>query len=138
MKKKFSIFFSLRHPLATHECPQKVSAQSVQPFGRPPAIGNIFIYECLVLLYKLKIFLALRAFYFQIYIYLVFDLLPPYLINNYSYKHYASIWHVFPQPLWRSGGDYIRRGLRETKENGRLMLVFRRLLMTSERPNTEL
>ena len=26
-------------------------------------------------------------------------------------------------PQWRSGGDYIRRGLRENKEDGRLMIV---------------
>ena len=29
-------------------------------------------------------------------------------------------WHVFPQPPWRSRGDYIRRGLRENKEDGGL------------------
>ena len=33
-EKKFRIFFSLKHPPATHECPQKNSAQSVQPFCR--------------------------------------------------------------------------------------------------------
>jgi len=27
-------FFLKKHPPATHECPQKISAQSVQPFGR--------------------------------------------------------------------------------------------------------
>ena len=27
-------FFSLQHPSATHQCPHKNSAQSVQPFGR--------------------------------------------------------------------------------------------------------
>ena len=27
-------FFSLCHPPATHECPQKKSAQSIQSFGR--------------------------------------------------------------------------------------------------------
>ena len=32
--KKFRIFFYLKHPPATHECPQKISAQSVQPFCR--------------------------------------------------------------------------------------------------------
>ena len=35
------------------------------------------------------------------------------------------------------GLDYIRRGLRENKENERLMIVFRGLLRTSE-SNTEL
>ena len=38
IKKKFEEklfdFFSLCHPQATHECPQKFSAHSVQPFGR--------------------------------------------------------------------------------------------------------
>ena len=34
MEKKISNFFSLLHPPVTHECPQKNSAQSVQPFGR--------------------------------------------------------------------------------------------------------
>ena len=37
-KKNFELFFwnfiSLYHPPATHECPQKISAQPVQPFGR--------------------------------------------------------------------------------------------------------
>ena len=33
-KTNFGFFFSLCHPPATHECPQKISAQSVQPFGR--------------------------------------------------------------------------------------------------------
>ena len=31
----FFDFFSLCHPRATHECPQKNSAYLVQPFGRP-------------------------------------------------------------------------------------------------------
>ena len=35
-------FFSLQHP-ATHECPQKNSTQSVQPFGRLYAT-YIYIY----------------------------------------------------------------------------------------------
>ena len=30
-----SILFSLCHPQANHECPQTISALSVQPFGRP-------------------------------------------------------------------------------------------------------
>ena len=30
----FELFFSLIHPRVTHECPQKISAQSIQPFGR--------------------------------------------------------------------------------------------------------
>ena len=38
LKKKFEKkiwdFFSLCHPPASPECPQKNSAQSVQPFGR--------------------------------------------------------------------------------------------------------
>jgi len=34
-------------------------------------------------------------------------------------------------------GDYVRRGLRENKEDGGLMIVFKRLLRTSE-SNTEL
>ena len=37
MEKKFRKkirIFSLKHPPATHECPQKNSAQSVQPFSR--------------------------------------------------------------------------------------------------------
>ena len=33
VKKMFEIFFS-NLALDTHECPQKISAQSVQPFGR--------------------------------------------------------------------------------------------------------
>ena len=33
-KKNLRIFFSLCHPPATPECPQKISVQSVQPFGR--------------------------------------------------------------------------------------------------------
>ena len=33
-EKRIGFLFSLYHPPATHECPQKVSAQSVQPFGR--------------------------------------------------------------------------------------------------------
>ena len=37
-----------RHP----ECPQKISAQSVQPFGRLYAT-YIYLYECLVLLHRL-------------------------------------------------------------------------------------
>jgi len=41
--------------------------------------------------------------------------------------HYASVWHVFPQPPRRSGGDYIRRELRDNKEDIRLMIIFRRL-----------
>ena len=42
--KKFTIF--LAHN--THECPQKNSAQSVQPFGRLKQ----HLHECLVLLYR--------------------------------------------------------------------------------------
>ena len=34
LKKIFECFFSLCHPPASPECPQKISAQSVQPFGR--------------------------------------------------------------------------------------------------------
>ena len=49
-QKKFD-FFDLKHPSATHECPQKFSAHSVQPFWL--AIGNIYMYECLVLLYMI-------------------------------------------------------------------------------------
>ena len=30
----FGFFFSHYHPQATHECSHKISAQSVQPFGR--------------------------------------------------------------------------------------------------------
>ena len=37
-KEKKLIFFLPVTPLATHECPQKISAQSVQP-----AIHNIYI-----------------------------------------------------------------------------------------------
>ena len=33
-EKKIRIVSSLKHPTTTHECPQKNSAQSVQPFGR--------------------------------------------------------------------------------------------------------
>ena len=32
--KKNLFFLSLCHPQATHECPQKISANSVQSFGR--------------------------------------------------------------------------------------------------------
>ena len=32
-QRKFD-FFSLKHPPGTLECPRKMSAQSVQPFGR--------------------------------------------------------------------------------------------------------
>ena len=49
-QKKFD-FFSLNRPPVTHEWPQKNSAPSVQPFGRPFVT---YIYECLVLLYRLK------------------------------------------------------------------------------------
>jgi len=40
LKKKFILgekitFFNLCHPQANHECLQKKSALSVQPFGRP-------------------------------------------------------------------------------------------------------
>ena len=60
------------------------------------------------------------------------------MLNNYSYVHYASVWHVFPQPYegWR---DYIRKAdyVRKMMMAGRLMIVFRRLLRTSE-SNTEL
>ena len=56
---------------------------------------------------------------------------PLYLIKNSSFMHFASVWHFFPQPPWWSGGDYIRSGLRENKEDDRQMIVFRRLLMTS-------
>ena len=41
------IFFSLLHPSATHECPKKISVESVQPFGR---LSGTYIYECLVFL----------------------------------------------------------------------------------------
>ena len=36
-------------PPATHEYPQKISAHSVQPFGR------LYMYEYMVLLYSLKV-----------------------------------------------------------------------------------
>ena len=49
-KKKNSTFFSL---LATHECPQTISAHSVQPFGR--LREHIYIYKCLVLLYRFNL-----------------------------------------------------------------------------------
>ena len=46
-KKKSKAFVT---PKATHECPQK----NVSPFGLAvwPAIRNIYIYECLVIIYK--------------------------------------------------------------------------------------
>ena len=89
MEKKIIFdFLSIKQHPATHECPQKNSAQSVQPFGRlyatyilymnvlfyyidelnGPALtveksqpnrssrlagsGNIYMYDCLVLLYR--------------------------------------------------------------------------------------
>ena len=45
LKKNFGKkldFFSLKHPLATHECPQNISAHSVQPFGR---LWETYIYD---------------------------------------------------------------------------------------------
>ena len=42
-KNKFQIFLAYN----THECPQKISAQSVRPFGRLYALHNIYT-ECLV------------------------------------------------------------------------------------------
>ena len=47
LQKIFKKMFKLCQPQAIHECPQNISAHSVQSFGRPE--GNI--YECLVLLY---------------------------------------------------------------------------------------
>ena len=44
--------FSLWHPPATHECPQKKSAQPVQPFGGYTQHICIHICVCLVLLYR--------------------------------------------------------------------------------------
>ena len=41
-------FFGLWHPSATHEGPQQMSANLVQPFGRPE---ETYIYGCVVLLY---------------------------------------------------------------------------------------
>ena len=38
------IFFSLCHPQATHKCPQKISAHSVQPFGRLWNINTNFLF----------------------------------------------------------------------------------------------
>ena len=49
--KKILNFFSPYHPPATHKCPQKISAKSVQPLVRLYAT-YIYIYECLVLLYR--------------------------------------------------------------------------------------
>ena len=46
IKKIFLKYFDF-----SHECPQKNSAHSVQPFGRPEGT-YIYIYECLVLLYR--------------------------------------------------------------------------------------
>ena len=42
------------HPPATHECPQQISVQSAQPFGRLKTT-YIYIYKCLVFLYRLLI-----------------------------------------------------------------------------------
>ena len=42
-KRKILNFFSLKHPPTTYECPQKISAHSVQPFG----CLLVTIYECL-------------------------------------------------------------------------------------------
>ena len=47
VRKKVRFFFSLEQPLATHEGPQKISAQWVQPFGRLYAIylyTNVLFY----------------------------------------------------------------------------------------------
>ena len=49
--------------------------------------------------------------------------------------HYLASLPATPMKV--RGLDYIRRGLRENKENERLMIVFRGLLRTSE-SNTEL
>ena len=48
LRKKIK-FFSLYHPSTTHECPQKISAQSVQLLAGHRQ--HIYIYECLVLFY---------------------------------------------------------------------------------------
>ena len=46
--QKICNFFSPQHPSATHECPQKNSAPSVQPFSWLKQ----HLHECLVLLYR--------------------------------------------------------------------------------------
>ena len=45
--------FSLYPPPATHECPPKISAHSVQPFSRTK---GTYISECLVLFIEKNIF----------------------------------------------------------------------------------
>ena len=52
-------FFSLSHSPATHECPQKNSAQSVQPFGR---LSTTYIYTN-VLFYYIDYLSILYLFY---------------------------------------------------------------------------
>ena len=49
-----------------------------------------------------------------------------------SQAHTQGEGAVVLLPPLELGGDYIRRGLRENKEDERLMIVFRRLLRTSE------
>ena len=52
-RKKNVRFFNLLQLTATHECPQNISAHSVQPFGRP----KNKILKSQNFLYKLKIFI---------------------------------------------------------------------------------
>ena len=51
----------------------------------------------------------------------------------------SCAWHAClpATPMKVTRGDYIKGGLRENKEDGKLMIVFRRLLRTLE-SNTEL
>ena len=48
MLKHIKSIFNLCHPQDIHECPQQISAHSVQPFGRPEGT----LYKCPVLLYR--------------------------------------------------------------------------------------
>ena len=60
LKKKLN-FFSLKHPPATPECPQKISAHWSSRMA-----GNWWhIYECLVLLYRLSIYISI-LYYLEI------------------------------------------------------------------------
>jgi len=61
---------------------------------------------------------------------------PPFLINNNSFMYYALFGMSSRNYHKGQRRDYIRRGLRENKVDGGLMIVFRRLLRTSE-SNTE-
>ena len=73
LRNKFKNFFSLTHSRSTMSVHKKIAAQSVQPFGQLYA-KYIYIYECLVLLYRKCVHILVHYMYSYLFprLYMIF------------------------------------------------------------------